>query len=57
MKLDEVIVGPEYVVAVPALSPPPPPPPPQAARNDAEQINIDFVSFIYEVFISKKIAA
>ncbi|MCH2669830.1 MAG: hypothetical protein MK009_08290 [Gammaproteobacteria bacterium] len=54
MKLDEVIVGPEYVVAVPPLSPPPPP---QAARNDAEQINIDFVSFIYEVFISKKIAA
>ena len=53
MKLDEVIVGPEYVVAVPPLSPPPPP---QAARNDAEQINIDFVSFI-EVFISKKIAA
>ena len=56
MKLDEVIVGPEYVVAVPALSPPPPPPPPpppQAARNDAEQINIDFVSFIYEVFVSK----
>ena len=50
MKLDEVIVGPEYVVAVPPLSP-------QAARNDAEQINIDFVSFIYEVFISKKIAA
>ena len=54
MKLDEVIVGPEYVVTVPPLSPPPPP---QAARNDAEQINIDFVSFIYEVFISKKIAA
>ena len=54
MKLYEVIVGPEYVVAVPPLSPPPPP---QAARNDAEQINIDFVSFIYEVFISKKIAA
>ena len=51
MKLDEVIVGPEYVVAVPPLSPPPPP---QSARNDAEQINIDFVSFIYEVFISKK---
>ena len=50
MKLDEVIVGPEYVVAVPPLSPPPPP---QAARNDAEQINIDFVSFIYEVFVSK----
>tara|TARA_Y100000996_G_C22363561_1_gene577903 strand:- start:131 stop:295 length:165 start_codon:yes stop_codon:yes gene_type:complete len=54
MKLDEVIVGPEYVVAVPPLSPPPPP---QSARNDAEQINIDFVSFIYEVFIYKKIAA
>jgi len=55
VKLDEVIVGPDYVVAVPPLSPPPPPP--QAARNDAEQINIDFVRIIYEMFISKKIAA